>query len=63
MFSDGWQERLGISYGDLQWVGTGERLTKETFDAYRKTGGAVIMHMMKPEWIKTGIAEPGVIIA
>ena len=62
MFSDGWQDRLGISYGDMQWT-TGERLTKESFDAYRKTGGIVIMHMMKPEWIKTGIAEPGVMIA
>ncbi len=63
MFADGWQERLGISYGDLQWVATGERLTKETFEAYRKTGGVVILHAMKPEWIKTGIAAPGVIIA
>ncbi len=63
IFSDGWQERLGISYGDLQWVASGERLTKETFDAYRKTGGSVIIHMMKPEWIKIGIAAPGVIIA
>ncbi len=63
MFSEGWQDRLGISYGELQWVATGERLTKESFDAYRKTGGIVIMHMMKPEWIKTGIAEPGVMIA
>ena len=62
MFMDGWQERLGISYGDLQWVATGERLTKETFDQYRKTGGTVIIHMMKPEWIEKGIAAPGVII-
>lgn len=63
MFSDGWQDRLGIGYGDLQWVATGERLNKEKFDSYRKSGGVVIMHMMKPEWIRTGIAEPGVIIA
>ncbi len=63
MFDDGWQEKLGISYGDLQWVATGERLTKEAFEKYRKTGGTVIMHMMKPEWIKTGIATPGVMIA
>jgi len=62
MFTDGWQQRLGISYEDLQWVETGERLTKETFETYRKTGGVVIMHMMKPEWIKAGIAAPGVII-
>ena len=63
MFDDGWQERLGISYGDLQWVATGERLTKETFETNRKAGGTVILHMMKPEWIKTGIAAPGVMIA
>jgi dihydroorotase len=62
MFTEGWQQRLGISYEDLQWVETGERLTKETFDTYRKTGGIVIMHMMKPEWISTGIAAKGVII-
>lgn len=63
MFDEGWQEKLGISYNDLQWVATGERLTKETFSTYRKAGGIVIIHMMKPEWIKTGIAAPGVMIA
>lgn len=62
MFDEGWQQRLGISYGDLQWVATGERLTKEAFDAYRKTGGVVILHAMKTEWIKAGIAAPGVMI-
>jgi len=63
VFDEGWQQRLGISYGDLQWVATGERLTKETFDTYRKKGGVVIIHEMKPEWIRTGIAAPGVMIA
>jgi N-acyl-D-aspartate/D-glutamate deacylase len=63
IFNDGWQEKKGITYQDLQWVATGERLTRETFEAYRKTGGIVILHVMKPEWIKSGIAAPGVIIA
>lgn len=63
IFADGWEDRLGISYNDLQWVDTGERLTKESFEKYRKQGGTVIIHMMKPEWIKTGIEAPGVIIA
>ena len=63
IFSEGWQERLNITYSDLQWVATGERLTKDTYDKYRKTGGSVIIHLMKPEWIKTGIAAPGVMIA
>lgn len=63
IFDEGWQEEKGISYADLQWVKTGERLTKETFEKYRKEGGTVILHAMKPEWIKTGIAAPGVMIA
>lgn len=63
IFNDNWQEKLGMTYNDLQWVATGERLTKETFEAYRKTGGTVIMHMMKPEWIKTGLSNPKTMIA
>lgn len=63
MFNEGWQERLGIDYGDLQLVATGERLTKETFARHRRTNQYVIMHMMQPEWIARGIAAPGVIIA
>jgi len=63
IFNEGWQQKLNISYGDLQWVATGERLTKETFDKYRKEGGIAIIHSIKPEWIKTGIAAPGVMIA
>ncbi len=62
VFSDGWQQRRGIDYQDLQWVATGERLTKETFEKYRKTNGIVIAHMMKPEWIKAGVGAKGVII-
>ncbi len=63
IFDDGWQELLGISYGDLQWEATGERLTEATFKEYRKKGGVVIIHMMKPEWIKKGIADPQTLIA
>ena len=63
LFDEGWQQRLGISYGDLQWVATGERLTKQTFESYRKAGGIVIIHSMKPEWIQAGIASNGTIIA
>ncbi len=63
IFSEGWQERLGISYENLQWVATGERLTKESFEKYRKTRGTVIIHHMRPEWIKAGVSSPKVIIA
>lgn len=63
MFNDGWQEKLGISYRDLKWVTTGERLTRETFNKNRKNGGMIIIYMMKPEWIKSGIEADGVMIA
>ena len=62
-FDEGWQEDQGISYADLQWVSTGERLSQESFDKYRKEGGWVIIHKMKPEWIRAGVAAEGVIIA
>ena len=63
MFDPGWQERVAVSYGDLQWVATGERLTEETFAAYREEGGAVIIHMMRPEWIEQGVVSPATMIA
>jgi len=62
IFDEGWQEQLGISYGDIQWEATGERLTEATFKKYRQIGGVVIIHMMKPEWIKKGIAAPNTMI-
>jgi N-acyl-D-aspartate/D-glutamate deacylase len=62
LFSEGWRERRGADYEDLQWVATGERLTAESFARYRAEGGTVILHMMKPEWIRLGIAHPGVMI-
>jgi dihydroorotase len=63
IFDEGWQQRLGISYGDLQWQDTGERLTRDSFERYRKQGGVVIMHMMKPEWIARAMAAPFVMVA
>ncbi|HWI16917.1 MAG TPA: amidohydrolase family protein [Vicinamibacterales bacterium] len=63
IFDDGWQERLGMTYGDVQWQNTAERLTKETFEKYRKQGGVVIMHMMKPEWIRRAMSSPAVMVA
>lgn len=58
LFDEGWQQRLGITYKDLQWVETGERLNEDTFQKYRKQGGVVIIHSMKPEWIEAGVASP-----
>jgi hypothetical protein len=49
IFNEGWQEVFGIDYKDLQWAATGERLTKETFEKYRQTGGMVAVFSMTEE--------------
>ena len=63
IFDEGWQEKLGISYGDIQWQDTGERLTEETFNRYREEGGVVIIHLMQEEWIKAQLSDPRVMVA
>lgn len=63
LFNPGWQKNIHIDYGDLGWAATGERLTKATFDKYRKQGGWVILYMMKDENVEKALAHPGVLIA
>jgi N-acyl-D-aspartate/D-glutamate deacylase len=63
IFEGEWQKGLGISYPDIQWVETGERLTAESFARYRKQGGAVIMHMIPPEVVEGAIRNPLTMIA
>jgi N-acyl-D-aspartate/D-glutamate deacylase len=62
MFNPGWEQNLKIGYGEIEWTATGERLTRETFDRYRKEGGYVVMYMMKDANIERAIAHPNVMI-
>lgn len=63
MFNPGWQQNLKIDFGDVEWSATGERLTRETFETYRKQGGYVVMYMMKDANIERAIAHPDIMIA
>jgi dihydroorotase len=63
VFNAGWQEQLGISYNDLQWAATGERLTAESFAKYRQEGGSVIIHSIPENDAKLALVHPGVIVA
>jgi dihydroorotase len=63
VFDEGWQEKLGITYKDLQWVATGERLTAESFARYRKQGGSAILHAIPEEAARQAVANPDVMIA
>src|ERR1700730_15665079 len=63
IFDPGWQERQGITYKDIQWSKTGERLTAETFEKYRKEGGLVVIFSIPEAAVRTAIADPIVMIA
>lgn len=63
LFDDGWQERLGIGFGDLQWAATGERLNSSSFARYRKQGGSVIIFNIPEEVVRGTISNPMVMIA
>lgn len=63
IFDPGWQEKYGITYKDLQWANTGERLTQETFAKYRKEGGVVVIHEIPADAARAAVANPIVMIA
>jgi dihydroorotase len=63
IFDSGWEERLGISYHDLQSAETGERLTAETFEKYRKQGGFVVVHAIPEDAVRAAVGNPLVMIA
>ena len=52
-----------MTYGDIQWQDTGERLTEETFNFFSQEGGTVIMHMMDPAMIELAMRTSFVMVA
>jgi N-acyl-D-aspartate/D-glutamate deacylase len=63
LFDEGWQEKLGIGYHELQWVATGERLTASTFSRYRGSPGSVILHLIPEDVVVMAVASPLTMIA
>jgi N-acyl-D-aspartate/D-glutamate deacylase len=63
IFDPGWQERQGITYKDIQWANTGERLTAETFEKYRKEGGIVVIFSIPEVMVRAAVGNPMVMIA
>jgi N-acyl-D-aspartate/D-glutamate deacylase len=62
-FDPGFRERMGVDYKDLLWPPTGERLTAESFERYRRIGGPVVVFLTPPEAIKAALVHPDVMIA
>lgn len=60
-----WQTIFNITYEDVQWVATGEWLTKETWDKYmaEQPGGMINHHYLKEEWVIKGLKWPRMMIS
>jgi N-acyl-D-aspartate/D-glutamate deacylase len=63
VFDDGWQERMGVTYKDVEWSATGERLTADTFARCRKEGGNVVIFVIPDDAARAAVANPIVMIA
>jgi N-acyl-D-aspartate/D-glutamate deacylase len=60
---DSWVDRPEADYHNLMWVATGERLTKESFERYRKQGGLVILFNNTEDMIDLILRDPLPMIA
>ena len=60
-----WQTIFNITYEDVQWVATGEWLTKESWDKYmaEQPGGMINHHYLKEEWMVKGLKWPRMMIS
>jgi N-acyl-D-aspartate/D-glutamate deacylase len=65
LFNPGWREKLGVGYDALQLPDTGEKLTKERFEALHAAPGSVpvLLFMNTQDMVDAVIAQPLVMIA
>ncbi len=61
-FAPGWQDRFGISYGDLEVAGTGERLTEASFERYQAQNKLVAAHAIPEDDVQAALRAPWTII-
>lgn len=60
-----WRAIFDIRYEDVQWVATGEWLTKESWEKYQKEQphGMVNHHYVKEPWMETALQWPSMMIS
>lgn len=65
LFNQGWQDKFGISYGDIALPDSGERLTKTSFDKLRAdpTPHFVLLYKNDQSTVDRDILNPLVMIA
>lgn len=62
VFDGNWREALEIDYKDILWPATGERLTAETFEKYRKSDDYAIIFSIPESAVKAALVHPQVLI-
>jgi N-acyl-D-aspartate/D-glutamate deacylase len=63
IFDPGFEQRLGITYSDILWPPTGERLTAESFAKYRKEGGLAVIFMIPEAAADQAYRDANVMVA
>ena len=60
-----WQKIFDITYEDVQWVSTGEWLTRETWEKYAREepAGMVNHHYVKEPWMITAMQWPNMMVS
>src|SRR5947207_12250515 len=58
-YRDSSNERLA----ELEWPPTGERLNRDSFERYSRTGGPIVIHTNTEQMVAVAIASPLTIIA
>jgi N-acyl-D-aspartate/D-glutamate deacylase len=59
----GWESRPPEYFATLLWPPTGERLTRESFERYRRQGGFVAQFANTEEMVRLAVSSPFVMIA
>ncbi|MBI3854457.1 MAG: amidohydrolase family protein [Planctomycetes bacterium] len=62
VFDGNWREALEVDYKDILWPATGERLTAETFEKYRKSDDYAIIFSIPEVAVNSALAHPLVLI-
>ncbi len=64
-FNPGWREKRGLDFDDLEIPETGERLTKERFEALHAAtkGRFILIHVNPDSVVDAVMTEPSVIVA
>jgi len=63
VFDPGWQQRMGITYHDILYPPTGERLTRASFARLRRQGATVVIFQIPDSTVRQTLADSLVMVA